>query len=70
MKQEAYTIVGQQKVSPELKRLCARRVRPFLDVAGMSTRTLEHLMCEAYWQGIKDAAEAMGPLPEPPTSSV
>lgn len=59
MKQDAYAIVGQQKVSPELKRFCARRVRPFLDVAGMSTRTLEQLMCEAYWQGIKDAVNAL-----------
>lgn len=57
--QQRYTIVGHQNVSPELKRFCARRVRPFLDVAGMSTRTLEQLMCEAYWQGIKDAVNAL-----------
>lgn len=68
---ERYKCVGSTKVSPELRQLCERRVRPFLDTMGTSTRSLEFLMCEAYLQGIKDAVDAMeSRSPDPPPSSV
>ena len=60
MKHLPYAIVGQTVVSEELKVFCQRRVRPFLDRTGVTTRSVEFLMCEAYLQGIKDAADAYG----------
>lgn len=36
-----------------------RRVRPFLDHGSVQTRSLSHLMQEAYLQGLRDAAETM-----------
>lgn len=59
MRHPPYAIVGQTVVPEELKILCERRVRPFLDRTGVSKRSVEHLMCEAYLQGLKDAVEAM-----------
>lgn len=55
-----YHITGETTVSDELKELCERRVRPFLNRAGIATRPVEFLMCEAYLQGLKDAADVYG----------
>lgn len=53
-----YHVVGSTRVSPELDDLASRRVRGFLDTMGTQTRPLEHLLKEAWYQGLKDAVEA------------
>lgn len=37
-----------------------RRILPLLDRVGTQTRTLEHLLAEAYVLGLKDAVDIMG----------
>jgi hypothetical protein len=56
---DAYRLQGESTYSDDTVSLAYRRVRPFLDRAGTQTRSLEHLMAEAYMQGIKDAADAV-----------
>lgn len=51
---DRYQISGSTVCSDEFVDLAYRRVRPFLDQAGTSTRSLEHLMAEAYRQGMMD----------------
>ena len=58
MKYNQYRLHGMTEHRSEIVDLAYRRVRPFLDQSGMQTRTLEHLMAEAYMQGIKDAVSA------------
>lgn len=57
-----YRLCGESSYADAVVDLACRRVRPFLDRAGTQTRSLEHLMAEAYMQGIKDAADAMSNL--------
>jgi hypothetical protein len=56
---DAYRLHGESTYSEDITSLAYRRSRPFLDRAGLQTRSLEHLMAEAYMQGIKDAADAV-----------
>ena len=57
---DKYSLKGETTYPRDLADLAYRRVRPFLDTAGTQTRPLEHLMAEAYMQGLKDAAAAIG----------
>lgn len=47
------------QVSKEHSDFMMRRVRPLLDRAGTQTRTLEHLLAEAYRIGMADAVDVM-----------
>lgn len=51
-------------VSGEMKDLIKRRIAPFLDSTGIAVNSLEHLMSEAYLQGMKDAVSVMRCLTE------
>lgn len=56
--------------TPEQEAFIYRRTAGFLDRIGM-TQPLQHLLAEAYFQGMKDAAEGMrhrleGQPPTPP----
>ena len=55
---DRYKLHGMTEWRGEVVDLAYRRIRPFLDQSGMQTRSLEHLMAEAYMQGIKDAVAA------------
>lgn len=52
-----YKITGQSTYPHDIEQMCRRRVRPLLDSVGTQTRTLEHLLAEAYVLGIKDAVD-------------
>jgi hypothetical protein len=53
-----YKLHGMTEWRGEIVDLAYRRVRPLLDQPGLQTRSVEHLMAEAYMQGIKDAVAA------------
>lgn len=61
---DQYKLHGMTEWRDEIVDLANRRVRPFLDQAGLQTRSVEHLMAEAYMQGIKDAVAALPTLGE------
>ncbi len=61
---DRYQSVGQTVYPEQLVDLAYRRIRPFLDTVGTQTRSLEHLMAEAYVQGIKDAVSATLEAPD------
>lgn len=46
----------QPKLSREMRVLIRRRTKPYLDSVGMDY-SLQHLMEEAYLQGLRDAAQ-------------
>lgn len=43
----------------EMRDLMRRRTMPFLDVIGLQTIPLAHIVQEAYLQGLNDAIDAM-----------
>jgi len=43
----------------EMKDLMRRRTMPFLDVIGLQTVPIAHIVQEAYLQGLNDAIEAL-----------
>lgn len=49
------------ELSQQMRDLVWRRTVPFLDRFGM-TNSLEHLLAEAYLQGMKDAVQAFAAL--------
>ena len=51
--------ISDLRLSPEQADLALRRVKPFADMHGVTTRPLIHLMQESYLQGIADATDAM-----------
>ena len=59
MAAKAYKTHGQTIEPPEFDDLMRRRVRPLMDTFGLTTRTFEHLMKEAYRIGFLDAVDAM-----------
>ena len=58
MKLDYATRPGGLKLTREMQGLVWRRTAPFLDRIGM-TKSLEHLLAEAYMQGMKDARTAL-----------
>lgn len=58
-----YRLHEMTEYNGDIVDLAYRRVRPFLDSSGIQTRSLEHLMAEAYIQGIKDAVQTLEPEP-------
>lgn len=59
-KQPQYALTGEtHRIERRHYDLVLSRVRPFLNPAGLQTRTLEGLMAEAYITGMKDAIETM-----------
>lgn len=67
MRREQYHASNRQSptFTPEMLDFLGRRTRPFLDAAGLDTRTVLHLMQEAYLQGIRDAVEVLRPPSQP-----
>ena len=59
MKTNEYRLKGSTEYPEGVTDFVHRRVRPFLDRFGTQTRSLEHLMAEAYLQGTKDAVNVM-----------
>ncbi len=61
MKRESYharvTGLGDVTRTPEMRDLALRRTRPFLDRG--THLSIEHLMQEAYIQGLRDAVQVM-----------
>lgn len=55
------TRVSDLKLSSEMHDLVRRRTAPFLDRIGI-TQSLEHLLAEAYLQGMQDAVQACAAL--------
>lgn len=56
-----YRITGRTEIPFEHEMLAIRRVRPFLNTEGLTQQSVERLMCEAYIQGLRDAAQALEP---------
>jgi len=54
-----YKTAGVTRYPPEITEFLYRRVRALLDQAGLQSRTLEHILAEAYVQGIRDAVDVM-----------
>jgi hypothetical protein len=61
-----YKIAGRTPIPHEYALLAISRVRPFLNTEGLASLTIEQLLCEAYIQGLRDAATAL--LPTEPTT--
>jgi hypothetical protein len=55
-----YHVAGSTKISTDLDDLARRRTQAFLDTIGVQTRPLQHLLKEAWLQGVKDGAYACG----------
>jgi len=56
---DKYTARHCDMVIPsDIDDLIHRRIKPFLDSVGMN-KSLEHLLAEAYLQGMKDAVQTM-----------
>ena len=55
-----YRLTGKRDRIPfEHEALVISRVRPLLNASGLAAHSVEHLLCEAYIQGLRDASDAM-----------
>lgn len=50
--------IAHLKLPQQMLDLAQRRITPFLDNVGMS-KSIQHLLIEAYLQGLRDACDAL-----------
>lgn len=58
-KNGAHAIVGQRKLPPDFVRMAEARMSSLLDKQSLQTRTLVHLLVEAYVVGMADATDIL-----------
>lgn len=54
-----YRVNGQVEVPSKYARFMYRRVKPLMHISALQTKTLEHMLAEAYRLGLADAADVL-----------